>query len=146
VNIRQVSVRPHSERGGHGALGFGASDDVVTDAGSGSDLSTAKAYPVPFKSNSGQAGITFGESGAGNTHQALHLTGRIVQTLDSPTGGDVLWDIKNANVDRVASGVYLYIIEGAGQKKKANSSSFNKPFLSNLLPKQPSVVKNRIYL
>jgi len=42
----------------------------------------------------------------------------LVKTLDSANGDDVPWDIKNANLERVSSGVYFYIIEAAGQKKE----------------------------
>jgi hypothetical protein len=37
-----------------------------------------------------------------------------VQTLKSPDGGLVVWDLRNSAGDRVASGVYLYIVDSAG--------------------------------
>jgi hypothetical protein len=92
---------------------------VVSGAGgSGGDLSNAKVGPVPFKANSGDAGIHFMNLPPGTRIRLFTMTGRIVQTLDVPNGGNTLWQINNANNDRVASGVYLYIIEGAGQKKE----------------------------
>jgi hypothetical protein len=82
------------------------------------DLSNAKVFPVPFKSNAGLPGITFSKLAPGSHIRLFTMTGRLVQTLDSPTGADVLWTLNNADNKRVASGVYLYIIEGAGQKKE----------------------------
>ena len=75
---------------------------------------------MPFKAHSGDAGINFLNLPAGTRIRIFTITGRIVQTLDAANGGNVTWLINNANLDRVASGVYLYIMEGAGQKREGN--------------------------
>jgi len=45
---------------------------------------------------------------------------RLVQTLGSPEGADVLWNLKNADGHSAASGVYFYFINttACDQKKK----------------------------
>ena len=62
--------------------------------------------------------MTFTGLTPGSHIRLFTIGGRLVKTLDSPTGGDQLWDITNADSKRVASGVYFFIIEGAGQKKE----------------------------
>jgi len=58
------------------------------------DITSAKAYPVPFKSNSGAPGINFTNLAPGTRIRIFTMTGRIVQTLTSPDGSDVLWTSK----------------------------------------------------
>jgi hypothetical protein len=88
-----------------GAAGFG-------------DLSRAKVFPVPFKAGSSDPGITFSGLPNDTRIRLFTVTGRLVHTLHVANGGSTLWDLKNAGGDRVASGVYLYVIEGARQKKE----------------------------
>jgi hypothetical protein len=122
VSIRQAVVTANITNG----LNVPLSDTamvtiVVSGAGGGGasgDLSNAKAYPVPFKGNGGDPGVTFSGLVPGARIRIFTTRGRLVQTLDASDGKDVLWDVRNAHLDRVSSGVYFYIIEGAGQKKE----------------------------
>ncbi len=123
-SIRQAVVTASAINALNVPLSDSANVTIITGgAGGFGDISNAKAYPVPFKSNSGDPGINFTGLVAGAKIRLFTITGRLVATLDAPsscggTGCDVLWNVRNANLDKVASGVYMYIIEAAGQKKQ----------------------------
>jgi len=74
----------------------------------------AYAYPVPWKSNMGVADITFTGLSAATKIRIFSIDGRIVKTLYSQYGENALWDIHNDNGDKVASGVYIYLIDSPG--------------------------------
>ena len=103
---------------------FGGMSDqgqVTVLAGSGSgavDLTNAKAYPVPYKSTSGSPGIRFADLAPGTTIRLFNMEGRLVQTLHSPSGAAVLWPVTNSSGERVASGVYFYVLDAADHTKK----------------------------
>ncbi|KPL07070.1 hypothetical protein AMJ86_06025, partial [bacterium SM23_57] len=85
------------------------------------NLNDVYVYPNPFTG----AGPDGAESViiAGLTRQAtvniLTVNGRLVRTLNETNGdGGILWDLKNQNGERVASGVYLYYISSGAYKKK----------------------------
>jgi len=95
---------------------------VVSAAGVGGDLSNAKAFPVPFKGNSGDPGITFTGLVAGTHIRLFTMRGRLVQTLDSPNGADVLWDVKNAiSIAWPADCIYM-LLKAPARKKKVKWS------------------------
>jgi hypothetical protein len=82
------------------------------------DLSRAKAYPVPFKSTSGLPGITFANLTANTTIRLYTTDGRLVHTLHSLVGENVIWTVKNSKEERVASGVYIFRISNDAGKLK----------------------------
>jgi len=86
--------------------------------GANTDLTQAKAYPVPYKATAGVTDITFSGLTADTRIRIFSSDGRLVQTLHSD-GTDVHWTVKNSSQEKVASGVYFYRIEnGAGQLKE----------------------------
>lgn len=90
----------------------------IIGVGSNGDLSNVKVGPVPFKSTSGDPGVTFRNLPSGTTIRLFTAYGRIVQTYKVDNGGEQLWDLTNANFSQVASGVYFYSVESGGNKKE----------------------------
>ena len=78
------------------------------------DICGVVPYPVPYKSNSGLAGITFTRMAPGTSVRIYSIDSRLVQTLVSEDGQDVLWDVRNSAGDKVASGVYFYLLNQNG--------------------------------
>jgi hypothetical protein len=80
------------------------------------DVSSAYAFPVPYKASAGTGIIHF--SGLGN-QWTLHLyttSGRrIFDTQGSTNTFD--WNIKNTSGESIASGVYFFVIESPQGKK-----------------------------
>ncbi len=91
---------------------------VFYGSGGIGDINQAVPTPVPYKSTSGLPGVTFKRLNPGTKIRIFSIDGHLVQTLVSTDGADVLFDLKNSNGDRVSSGVYLFIMEDSGQKKK----------------------------
>jgi hypothetical protein len=91
---------------------------MLTEGAVRENLDQAKAYPVPFKGNMGQPGVTFSNLVVGTKIRIFTTDGRIVRTLRSDNGDDVVWTIDTDSGSRASSGVYLYQIDGKGQKKK----------------------------
>jgi hypothetical protein len=90
---------------------------VLYGAGGIGNLDQAVPAPVPYRSTSGLPGVTFKNLNPSTRIRIFTVTGRLVTTLRSDSGGDVLWDLRNASGERVASGVYLYMMDLNGAKK-----------------------------
>ncbi len=83
------------------------------------DLSDAYAYPVPFIPSRGHTDITFTEISPLCTIKIYTLNGELVRTIEHTSGiTSHPWDATNDRGDRLASGVYLYLIENDRNKKK----------------------------
>ena len=85
-----------------------------------SDLNTAHIYPNPYKPSIGHTSIIFTNLTNRTKAQIFNLAGDVVyeQEKDTPTG-ELSWDVKNAEGEPIASGVYMYMItNNAGQVKK----------------------------
>ncbi|MFC2061777.1 Ig-like domain-containing protein [Elusimicrobiota bacterium] len=83
------------------------------------DLKDVLVYPNPYKPNSGldHQNISFD----GLTEKAVvriyTITGRLVNELKGHTiPGKIEWDVLNSDYERVASGVYLYVITDGDNK------------------------------
>ena len=83
------------------------------------DLSDAYAYPVPFIPSRGDADITFTNISPICTIKIYTLNGELVRTIEHTSGKtSYSWDVTNGKGDRLGSGVYLYLIDSKGSKKK----------------------------
>lgn len=83
------------------------------------DLSAAHCYPVPFKPTLGHTKITFTNLTYSARIRIYTISGELVRTLDKNDSGKTLdWDVRNARASAVDSGVYLWLIESGGRKKK----------------------------
>jgi len=83
------------------------------------DLSDAYAYPVPFLPSRGDSTITFTNISPVCKIKIYTLNGELVATIDHTTGETSYpWSVTNDRGDRLASGVYLYIIKNEKYSKK----------------------------
>ena len=88
---------------------------TVLSPGEGAgDICGVIAYPVPYKSTSGLAGITFTHLAPGTSIRIFATDSRLVQTLTSEDGSNVLWTVRNSAGSKVASGVYFYLLNQNG--------------------------------
>jgi|GEM_PF-2861441 len=94
--------------------------DLLVMFGSGgvADLSNVSVGPIPYKSTSGLAGVTFRGLNPGIKIRIFSTDGRLVDSFESGNDSEKVWTLTNSHGSRVASGVYFYIVEGAGQKKE----------------------------
>jgi large repetitive protein len=98
----------------NGVIGTAHVTVLVPSVGGSDDICSAYAYPVPFKANSGSAGVTFTKLAPGAKINIYTTDSRLVKTIRSEDGGNVVWDTKNNDGQSVASWVYLYRIEHGG--------------------------------
>jgi hypothetical protein len=104
---------------GNLSLTTGGTPPLVTFETAKNDLSLAHAYPVPFKPSAGHTKITFTDLTGYARIRIYTLSGELVRTLSKADSDDTLdWNVRNTRGAEVDSGVYLYIIEGAGTPKK----------------------------
>jgi hypothetical protein len=90
---------------------------VINGSGGVGSINQAVPAPVPYKSSSGLPGVTFKHLVPGTQILIYTIDGHLVETIHSDDGSDQLWKLNNSDGSRVSSGVYLYIINGAGQEK-----------------------------
>ena len=85
------------------------------------NLDSAHAFPVPFRPSLGHDRITFRGLTARATVRIYTLSAELVATLtkDDPTSGDLVWrPVVNSAGEPIASGVYLYLIDGSPGRAK----------------------------
>ncbi|OGH64005.1 MAG: hypothetical protein A3I06_11750 [Candidatus Lindowbacteria bacterium RIFCSPLOWO2_02_FULL_62_12] len=83
-------------------------------------VDNAIAYPNPFKPNSGlgHTQVFFDNLPDGARIRIYDVSGQIVDEIDMVVGtGRAVWDATNKHGISVASGVYIYMIEGGGARK-----------------------------
>jgi len=89
-----------------------------------SDVSKVRVFPNPWRAdaNAGQ-NITIDHLPAGSTIKIFTVSGHWVRTLTPSSPPDTAsWDLLNAKGDKVASGVYLYVVTASaagGSAEKA---------------------------
>jgi hypothetical protein len=74
-----------------------------------SSAQTTRVWPNPWRADRPAPAITFDQMANNSTVKIFTLTGRWVRTLPAPTG-TAPWDLKNDDVDAVASGLYIYLV------------------------------------
>ena len=102
-------------RSGQSTLPPAPPGTAVTTPGS---LSNVRVYPNPWRKDkhSGHPSITFANLPTGSTVKLFTVSGRKVKALNE-SGGAATWDLTNDSGDKVASGIYVYlIIDGQGNK------------------------------
>ena len=99
-----------------GGTSFAATFAVEARVGA-ADPGGIRIFPNPWRADHHQGiAVTIDGLGAGSEVRLFTLSGRWVRTLDEG-GGKALWDLTDASGRRVASGVYLYLITGAGLRE-----------------------------
>jgi len=81
-------------------------------------LSQIQVYPNPLRTARGHTGMNFSNLPASARLQIFTVSGEKVKTLNANTLGFVTWDGTTATGSNAASGVYIVLIEGGGEKKK----------------------------
>lgn len=82
------------------------------------DLASARVHPNPFRAARGDQNVVFDQMSANSTVKIFTVAGRWVKTLPAPSGY-VPWDLTNDSGDKVASGLYLYLVtDGQGNKTR----------------------------
>ncbi len=109
------------EADAYGISGTASVTVVPIGASLTGDICGAFGYPVPYKSTMNLPGITFTQLAESAEIRMYTADGRPVRTLLSVGGENVLWDLRNGDGGKVASGVYLYII-----KQPSGSTCGNK--------------------
>lgn len=83
------------------------------------DLSNAHVYPNPCKISNGCTGVTFTRLTLRATVHVFTVSGEKVKTVEKNNNIDsVGWDLRNEAGQKVASGLYLYVVKGEGSAKK----------------------------
>lgn len=81
-------------------------------------LSPVRVYPNPWKVNRhGEMGITFNDLPTGSEIKLFAVSGHWVKTL-KPSGTIISWDLTNNSGEKVASGIYLYLITTSSGDKR----------------------------
>jgi hypothetical protein len=75
------------------------------------DLASVRVYPNPWRSDRHAAHpvITFDQMALGATVKIFTVSGHLVKTL-TPAIDTVTWDLTNDSGDKVASGIYIYLV------------------------------------
>lgn len=84
------------------------------------DLETAHAFPTPFRPSRGHDRITFRGLTTNAVIRVYSLSGQLVRTLSKADGAtqDLSWHpVTDAQGRTVASGVYVYVVEGDSGRK-----------------------------
>ncbi len=107
-----------------GVLGGG----IILPAGASINLENVKVYPNPYKPNSGTIydnnpivgdGIIFSGLTQKAKVQIFNIAGELVTEFEEEDGdGIYVWDTRNKNGEKVASGVYIYFITNPDDKSK----------------------------
>jgi len=102
--------------------------DMLLSAGASVDLQNVKVYPNPYKPNSGSIydnnpivgdGIIFSGLTQKAKIQIFNIAGELVTEFEEDDGdGIYVWDTRNKNGEKVASGVYIYFITNPDDKSQ----------------------------
>jgi len=101
---------------------------MILPAGASINLDNVKVYPNPYKPNSGTIydnnpivgeGIIFSGLTQKAKVQIFNIAGELVTEFEEEDGdGIYVWDTRNKNGDKVASGVYIYFITNPDDKSQ----------------------------
>jgi len=105
--------------GDYEVIGGGAGSGIVSSAGPSTDLDNVKVYPNPYKPGSGTIydnsslgeGIVFSNLTANANIKIFNIAGELVAEFNETDGdGMYLWNTRNPNGEKIASGVYIYYV------------------------------------
>lgn len=84
------------------------------------NLEQAHCYPNPYKPSRGHTKITFARLTNHTKLKIYNIAGEFVYDDEQDTpDGELPWDVVNNDGDKLASGVYIYLItDNAGNKAK----------------------------
>ena len=73
-----------------------------------------KIFPNPFSPSKGHHYVQFTNLPAGTRIRIYTMLGELVRDLDAASGGTATWDGLNRFSNKVASGVYIVLLQGSG--------------------------------
>lgn len=83
------------------------------------DVSSAHPFPNPCGLNAGCQWVTFSGLTLQATIKIYTISGELVRTINRNENSNIeRWDLRNAAGRQVASGLYLYLIQGENTYKK----------------------------
>jgi hypothetical protein len=83
------------------------------------NLSQVIAYPSPFRADRGHTSISFKYLTAGSRVRIYDVAGILVRDLsDDNADGWIDWDVRSDGGDKLASGVYLYLVTDPSGNKQ----------------------------
>ena len=93
---------------------------VATTSKLENDLSKVHCYPNPYKPSKGHTKITFSQLTTHTKLKIFNIAGELVYQDEQDTpNGELPWDVVNNNSEKLASGVYIYLIQdNSGSKAK----------------------------
>ena len=108
--------------GGGGALGGGRYSvnwGIVNSwRPAQANVSTAHVYPNPCSLRDGCNGVTFTRLTLRAVVSVFTVSGEKVRTIEKNSNIDSIgWDLRNESGERVASGLYLFIVKGEGSSR-----------------------------
>jgi len=84
-----------------------------------SNLEKAIAFPNPFRTDRGHTRIVFDYLTAGSRIRLYDVTGALIHEMnDDNNDGQIIWSVTNESGQKVASGVYFYLITDSGGRKQ----------------------------
>ncbi len=100
------------------AIRFGEGDTAALIFSS-TDLDNVHAYPNPCRPSAGHTGVTIAGLTSQATVRILDISGRLIRTIEETDGnGGVEWDLNDENGLPMASGIYIFYVEGDGKNGK----------------------------
>jgi hypothetical protein len=98
-----------------GLLGWGASS-VYSAMAVQNALSAVKVMPNPWRADRHpQQTVTFANLPTDSMIKIFTVSGHLVKTL-GPATTTQPWDLTNSSGDKVASGIYIYLVTVGGEK------------------------------
>lgn len=82
------------------------------------NVNDVKVFPNPLRTYKGQTDMTFTNISAEAAIKIYTYAGELVKELKADATGTVRWDAKNYAGEKVSSGIYLALIEGAQASQK----------------------------
>jgi len=92
------------------------SEFVIAQQVPGGAANDAKIFPNPFYPSRGNGYVTFSNTPAGARVRIFTLHGELVFDENANSSGVLVWPGTNRAGRRVASGVYLAVVEGSGSR------------------------------
>ncbi|MFA6583722.1 MAG: kelch repeat-containing protein [Elusimicrobiaceae bacterium] len=89
----------------------------VVEVTAPTNLNSVFIYPNPFYPNRGDGFVTFNNLPQSTSLRVYTLTGEKVWEGSKNAAGPIVWDGRNSSGEPAASGIYLIVIDGAGEKK-----------------------------
>lgn len=81
-------------------------------------LDNAYAYPNPYRPSKGHSKITFTKLTTAASIKIYTVSGELVRTVEKDSTNDAIsWDVLNESGQKIASGLYIYIITSGSMSK-----------------------------